>query len=87
MAKNQNAILKQMTSFKNFLGFFSSNYSIPHGKRVFIDKVKRTMKIKLTSKQIVMLIRKGIVKDYPLQLNKKSAEILVSYLKQNNIDL
>lgn len=45
------------------------------------------MKIRLTSKQIVMLIRKGIVKDYPLQLNKKSATLLSTYLKQNNIDL
>lgn len=45
------------------------------------------MKIKLTSVQIVMLIKKGIVKDYPLQLNKKSAKVLVAYMEQNNVDL
>ncbi len=56
-------------------------------ERIFIDKVKRTMKIKLTSKQIVMLIKKGILKDYPLQLNKQSATLLSTYLQQNNVYL
>lgn len=45
------------------------------------------MKIKLTPQQIVMLIKHGILKDYSILLNKKSAILLSTYLRQNNIAL
>jgi hypothetical protein len=45
------------------------------------------MKLKLHPKQIIMLIQNGMLKVQPLIINGISSNILVKYMKQNNIEL
>lgn len=45
------------------------------------------MKIQVTSKQLLMLLKQDLLKEHPITITGKSAKLLSRYMRQNNIKL
>lgn len=82
----QEALKTTFKPSKNFTGILTNLFKAFHGD---IDTYIETkaMKIQVTPKQLLMLLKQDLLKEHPITISGESAKLLSRYMRQNNIKL